>query len=72
MVAIQAGDFGYIKMSPLIPLAVMLSDEGPGPELEETLRGLESNLPGWAEWKLRDDFVNWVRDRSARRGPQSN
>ena len=63
--AIKAGDFGYIKMSPLIPLAVMLSDEGPGLELEETLRRLESNLPGWAEWKLRDDFVSWVRNRSA-------
>lgn len=45
-------------MSPLIPLAVMLSDEGPGPELEETLRRLESNLPGWAKWKLTDDFVS--------------
>jgi hypothetical protein len=70
--AIQAGDFGYIKMSPLIPLAVMLSDKSPGPELEETLRRLESNLPGWAEWKLRDDFVSWVRNRAARRGRQSN
>jgi hypothetical protein len=67
--AIKAGDFGYIKMSPLIPLAVMLSDEGSSPELEETLRHLESNLPGWAEWKLRDDFVSWVRNRSTVEGP---
>lgn len=70
--AIKAGDFGYIKMSALIPLAVLFSDEGPGPELEETLRRLESNLPGWAEWKLRDDFVTWVRNRSALHGGRSS
>jgi hypothetical protein len=61
--AIEAGDFGYIKMDPVVPFAVMLSDHGPSDELEEALRRLDS-LPDWSDWKLKDAFVDWIRQRS--------
>ena len=62
--AIRAGDFGYMTMSPLMPLAIMLSDSGPGVELEQAITRLESELPGWGDWKSKDQFVTWVRDRA--------
>lgn len=63
MKAIRAGDFGYIKISPQPPLAVMLSDCGTSQELEETIRELDK-VPGWTGWHLKDDFVEWVRKRA--------
>lgn len=63
MTAIRAGDFGMFKIPPLPPLAVMLSDSGPSPELDRVLADLNT-VPGWAAWDLKDDFVNWVRQRA--------
>ena len=67
MEAIRAGDFGYIKMSPLIPLIVMLSDSGPSEELAQAISSLEADLPGFREWKLKDEFLTWIRERAAQR-----
>jgi len=63
MRAIRVGDFGFDKGSPSMPLAILLSDSGPGPELEEAIAKLEPELVGW---KLKDQFVSWVRDRADR------
>jgi Domain of unknown function (DUF4304) len=43
MRAIQAGDFGFIKRSPHMPLAILLSDSGPGQELEEAIANWNLN-----------------------------
>ena len=69
VLAIRAEDFGSNKMSGLMPLAVVLSDDGPGAELEETIRDLEL-IPRWQHWKIKDDFVAWVRERAERHRPR--
>jgi hypothetical protein len=66
--AIRAEDFGYTKMSGLMPLALVLSDYGPGAELDATIKGLGSD-PKWQHWKLKDDFVTWVHERAERHRP---
>lgn len=67
MDAIRAEDFGYMKMSRLIPLVVMLSESGPSEELDQAISSLESNLPGFRDWKLKGEFVTWARERAALR-----
>lgn len=62
--AIRAGNFGFMKMPPDKALAIMLSEEGPSVELDVVIGSLEGSQ--WDRWKGRDDFVTWIRERSAR------
>jgi len=66
--AVRAGDFGFIKMSPTLPLAVILSDHGPSRELEDAVRSLQADQ-GWLE-ASRNEAVGWIRDRSQLRRRQ--